>query len=791
MKRSVLLSILIITNVMFLFGQENAIHLNPGSSDYVNCGNAADINITGNQITLEAWVYISAFRANVWEGVVMAKVGPSDRGYMIRIGGVGTVNFNLGNGGWNEINSPANAVALNTWHHIAGTYDGTNMRLYVDGVEVASGGLTGAIGASSANLYLGEDPTWTGRFFNGRVEEVKIWNVNRTQAQVQGDMSTYPCLPFDAGMVRYFRFNQYTANVANAGNIAVYDEITSSFNATLTNSTLNGTASNWVVGRPLDPVPDATFTMSEINCSSAEPIVTGTPGGSYSFNLAPGDAAVIDPVTGILTNGTAGSTYFILYDAGCGQTSVANITLPAIGNSNFTLTEFCGGATASITGHLGGIFSWNPDLGDGAQLNASTGLITDAVAGTTYNVRYTVCGGSTTVGVLVNEANCWTLNGDATNIIVGSEQCIQLTDAVNDETGCAWNSNSISFSSDFTLTLDYYFGSSINGADGNTFTFQPSNSVACGGSGGQLGAGGISNALSIEFDTYDNDNPAHVYDMTPDHISIEIDGDHQNAAPLCGPVAAKADLSSIDDGGTYEVSIEWISATNTLNVYFDGDLRLTCVNDFVTNAFGGVSDVYWGATSATGGLNNQQYFCPSTILVLPVELLSFDTECTNDGARINFTSGEESLFNRFEIQRTYDGMMFETIESIEAKGSFSEYEYIDNTKSQTTYYRLKMIDLNGDFEYTEIISSDCINNKPADFSVLYGDDQIFLNLEMPYNMNAEVMIMNTSGQLIQNSFITGTGKVKLDLDPMSKGVYFVRVKSVNASFDLTKKMVKF
>lgn len=80
------------------------------------------------------------------------------------------------------------------------------------------------------------------------------------------------------------------------------------------------------------------------------------------------------------------------------------------------------------------------------------------------------------------------------------------------------------FSSPFTLALYYYFGKNINGADENTFAFEPNSSTACGTNGGQLRAGWLSNALTIEFDIYDNDNPTQLYDIACDHIAVEIDG---------------------------------------------------------------------------------------------------------------------------------------------------------------------------------------------------------------------------------------------------------------------------
>ncbi|MCP4441176.1 MAG: T9SS type A sorting domain-containing protein [Aureispira sp.] len=243
-----------------LFGQENSIHFD-GSNDYVNCGNNGSLNITGTTITLEAWIYPTAFKSNVWEGNIINKNGGGDNGYMLRVGNGGQVNFNIGTGWWNEINSPVGAVSLNTWHHVAGTYDGTTMRLYVDGVEVVNGAETQNIGSASNSLYLGEDPQWTGRYFPGRIEEVRIWNTARTAAEVLEDMNTRTCAPLPAGLVAYYRFNQGTANVNNSGLTTVIDE-TGTNNGILNNSSLNGTSSNWVDGLTLNCPANMTYVSS-------------------------------------------------------------------------------------------------------------------------------------------------------------------------------------------------------------------------------------------------------------------------------------------------------------------------------------------------------------------------------------------------------------------------------------------------------------------------------------------------------------------------------------------------
>jgi hypothetical protein len=112
---------------------ENALSFD-GTDDRVNCGQSASVNITGNTITLEAWIYPTAWKTSSWQGNIINRELGAFGGYMLRCGATGTLSFNFGNGtAWYEVQSSINALTLNTWQHVAGTYDGTTLRIYVNG----------------------------------------------------------------------------------------------------------------------------------------------------------------------------------------------------------------------------------------------------------------------------------------------------------------------------------------------------------------------------------------------------------------------------------------------------------------------------------------------------------------------------------------------------------------------------------------------------------------------------------------------------------------------------------
>lgn len=515
-----------------------------------------------------------------------------------------------------------------------------------------------------------------------------------------------------------------------------------------------------------------TFTFDLLDCDEVQVILDeGSAGGAYSFTTNPGGGTSINSSTGIITNADPGDTYSIDYDV-CGTTTTFDYTFPT-NLSDFEMTEVCGGGVPTINGVQGGTFTFSPDPADGSQISTSTGVVSNGVVGATYNVDYTVCGSTSSASILITDNNCFTMNGDAQQIVVNGESCIQLTDEVNNETGCAWNGSTIDFAQNFSLSLDYYFGDNIGGADGNTFTFQPSSSSACGQNGGQLGAGGISNSLSIEFDTYDNDNPSHIYDRLCDHIAIEVDGDHQNGPPAAGPECAKPDGGNIDDGGVYGVEIQWDATTQTLSVYFNGLFVLDYTDDVVTNVFGGVSEVYWGATSATGGLNNMQYFCPSTIVILPTELVAFDAECKNESTLINWKTVNERDLDMYVLEYTYDGHIYYPIHYVNPIGNepdvINEYQVdLGNFDTSNKYFRIKIVNNNNSIEYSNFIAIK--NCQDPDNSFFGNMKDETLVLQSLINEEFDFTLYNSLGQIVLDGSSLN-GEVNL-YQNLTKGIYF-------------------
>ena len=80
-------------------------------------------------------------------------------------------------------------LPTNTWSFLTATYDGSNVRLYLNGTQVASTAHTGLIASSSNPLTIGSDNIY-GQYFAGLIDNVRIYNVALTATQIQTDQTT-------------------------------------------------------------------------------------------------------------------------------------------------------------------------------------------------------------------------------------------------------------------------------------------------------------------------------------------------------------------------------------------------------------------------------------------------------------------------------------------------------------------------------------------------------------------------------------------------------------------------
>ena len=156
-----------------------------GVNDMVTVADSASLDI--NRMTLEAWVKPTKLTA-MWRTILL-KEQPGQLAYALY---AGNDSMRPGGhvyiGGDRSVNGPS-ALALNSWTHVASTWDGTTMRLYANGVQIATQALTGNGTVSNGALRFGGNTVWA-EWFQGSMDDVRIYDRALTPAQVQTDMNT-------------------------------------------------------------------------------------------------------------------------------------------------------------------------------------------------------------------------------------------------------------------------------------------------------------------------------------------------------------------------------------------------------------------------------------------------------------------------------------------------------------------------------------------------------------------------------------------------------------------------
>ncbi|MCK6543118.1 LamG domain-containing protein [bacterium] len=129
-----------------------------------------------NGITITAWVYAEEQKTQY----ILTKGGGLPSPYKLALSGTGDVIFSINN---SEVRNTG--YSLNQWMHIAGSYDGITMRLYVNGEEVGSLSAANALVIDTSPLFIGTRLGLSGDSFKGSIDEVALFDIGLTAAQLK------------------------------------------------------------------------------------------------------------------------------------------------------------------------------------------------------------------------------------------------------------------------------------------------------------------------------------------------------------------------------------------------------------------------------------------------------------------------------------------------------------------------------------------------------------------------------------------------------------------------------
>jgi gliding motility-associated-like protein len=201
MKSNLTLLALLLAQV-FVFAQSNSLFLN-GSTNWLNAGN---INVTGSNVTVEALIHMTGPSVNV----VSKHSGPPNVNYLLRPQSFEITTTN----GYVSLANPL-LLQQNVTYHIAATYNGSMVRYYVNGCLTAETPWSGTLVTNSLATALGQQSTCQCEQFTGFMDEVRIWNSARTEAQIRGNMYNIANPNLQANLLAYFKFQGNFNNLAN------------------------------------------------------------------------------------------------------------------------------------------------------------------------------------------------------------------------------------------------------------------------------------------------------------------------------------------------------------------------------------------------------------------------------------------------------------------------------------------------------------------------------------------------------------------------------------------------
>ena len=281
----------------------NALSFN-GINDYVEV--LDNDNLEGmSELTIGLWVKID--QDNTGRDVLVSKwetgIGP----YEIQIDATRRIDFWIyTTTGWYELIGSYTILEIGGWHSIVGVYDGTSQKLYLDGVETDSQSVTGSLTSNNYPLNIGRSPSLYDNYFNGIIDEVKIFT------RALNDTEIFTVYASSGGLVGYWSFDEGSGSIA-------HDDSGSGFNGAILGASwttgVSGGALHFDGVNDCVDLPDNNFKFQtfSISCWAScdsfgyyPPIFSVHNQALYGGWTIQGGAVATGNTINLVTSGTAG-----------------------------------------------------------------------------------------------------------------------------------------------------------------------------------------------------------------------------------------------------------------------------------------------------------------------------------------------------------------------------------------------------------------------------------------------------------------------------------------------------
>lgn len=328
-----------------------------GTNDYVAIPNESLFDYD-NSMTMEAWIKVGSF--TVADQAIVTKGNDSWR--ITRAGSTNslafTVDYTFIFSYTYTLNGTRN-VNDGKWHHVAATYNGSQMILYIDGTIDAYSSFSYAIDNSTAPVQIGGNSGLAGKNFNGQIDEVRLWDNAQSQTNIRTNMNK-TLVGNELGLTGYWKLDDGFASTTTAKNstlLSGLDGTLTSFASTTAATNFTST-SGWVHSGATVNCP-ADFSWYVDN-----PVFMSATGSSYYFGnlyytVYRGPDSTTINVTGLSPssyytfkvfdyNGVTGNNNYLTSNYAIGEVFTSAATIPTV--TSFTPATGMIGTVVTING---------------------------------------------------------------------------------------------------------------------------------------------------------------------------------------------------------------------------------------------------------------------------------------------------------------------------------------------------------------------------------------------------------------------------------------------------------
>jgi hypothetical protein len=280
--------------------------------------------------------------------------------------------------------------------------------------------------------------------------------------------------------------------------------------------------------------------------------------------------------------------------------------------------------------------------------------------------------------------------------------------------------------------------------------------------------------------------------------NVKKKADHVNVLSTVSDNSVKLVKGGVVSGNNKALAGNWTTTNTSFTYGGDTDnwgLALTPADVNASNFGVAFSSNINGTISLipSAQIDNVQLTVYYTLSSLPVALTDFKATVNQNKVLLQWKSEKEINFSHYEIERSNDGYHFEKIATVPSSSLSREYKYIDAFPEPVSYYKLRMVDLDGNYEYSRIVIAQPQNitgrirvspNPVKDLSVLHFDHC----KEGKY----VVEIVNNAGQILYSKtvLVEKDLTIPLSLVSYSKGLYNINVYSQKEGFVHSMKLLR-